>query len=99
MPGFGFGFSQTYTGDPHQIAIILENTKQFSAAVMAGDHTDIAEKYTKDAKFFPNSTLIIEGRKAIQSYWTSSGDSRTIYHKVTPSEIKIISNEAYDYGY
>lgn len=55
--------------------------------------------YTDDAKIFPNNMDIIEGRDAIITYWTLPEGVETIYHKITPEEIKILGNEAYDYGY
>ena len=93
------GSSQTYQGNQKHINRILENITQFSDYVMAGDYENIGAAYTEDAKIFPNNTDIIEGRAKITSYWKPSGEARTVYHKITPSEIKIIGKEAYDYGY
>ena len=55
--------------------------------------------YTVDGKIFPNNLEIIEGREKIKKYWTQPEGVKTIAHKVTPSELKIIGKEAYDYGY
>lgn len=93
------GFSQTYQGKQKYINRILENIAQFSDYVMAGDYENIGAAYTEDAKIFPNNTDIIDGRTKIASYWKPSSEARIVYHKITPSEIKIIGKEAYDYGY
>ena len=92
-------FSQTYTGDQKDIESILNNIASFSESVMAGNDVAIAAAYTEDAKIFPTNRDIITGQAKIQAYWMSSDDYTTTHHKVTPSEIKILGDEAYDYGY
>ncbi|MGH1433991.1 MAG: YybH family protein [Lewinella sp.] len=96
---FNTGFSQTYEGKQKHIDRILENIAQFSEYVMAGDSENIGAAYTEDAKIFPNNTDIIAGRVKITNYWKPSGEASVSYHKIIPSEIKIIGKEAYDYGY
>jgi len=91
--------SQTYTGDESEIETILALIEGFSKAVMAGDDAAIAAAYTDDAKIFPNNLDIIAGREKIQGYWVKAEGYTTTHHQVTPSEIKIIGDEAYDYGY
>ncbi|MEM6346688.1 MAG: DUF4440 domain-containing protein [Bacteroidota bacterium] len=90
---------QTYTGDEKEIETILSLVAGFSEAVMAGDAVAIANAYTEDAKIFPTDVDIISGREAVQKYWTPGEGYRTSYHKITPSEIKIMGDEAYDFGY
>lgn len=91
--------SQNYQGNPKEIKQILENAKSFSSYVVAGDYERIVESYTEDAKIFPNNRKILEGKAAILEYWTLPEGVQTTYHKLMPSEIKIIGQEAYDYGY
>ncbi|CAM1351542.1 YybH family protein [Tenacibaculum crassostreae] len=91
-------FSQNYIGDAKDIKTILNNVAEFSNHVMNGDAKSIGNSYTEDAKIFPNNTKIIEGRKAIITYWTPRNGAKITHHKVTPHEIKINGNEAYDYG-
>ncbi|MEM8507626.1 MAG: DUF4440 domain-containing protein [Bacteroidota bacterium] len=93
-----FGLSQTFTGNQKDVDQILENTKTFSAYVMRSDYTGIASSYTADAKIFPNTTLILEGEDIIK-YWTLPEGLSRPYHKITQSEITVIENTAYDYGY
>ena len=83
------------------IAIIKKSAALFSQAIMNQDYDFVVNAYTEDAKIFPNGTKILAGKEAIRNYWTPPADSKytTTYHKVTPEEIKIIGNEAYDYGY
>lgn len=93
------GFSQTYTGNQKQIDKILKNISLFSQHVMNSDYDGIAACYTADGKIFPNNRDIISGTEPIRNYWVVPQGVRIIHHKVTPSEIKIIGKEAYDYGY
>lgn len=92
-------FSQTYTGDKQEIKNILNNIASFSESVVAGDDAAIAAAYTEDAKIFPNNRDIIAGQSKIQTYWVSEEGYAVTHHKITPSEIKILGDEAYDYGY
>lgn len=78
---------------------ILEEVKAFSQAYMNADAPGIASMYTEDAKIFPGNSDIIAGREAIEQRWKFKEGVSELYHKVTPSEIKIIDNYAYDYGY
>jgi len=91
--------AQNYQGDQKHIEKILSNIKDFSASVMNSDYQSIGMAYTEDAKIFPNNSDIIEGREAIIEYWILPEGVQTKYHKITPVEIKLIGDEAYDYGY
>jgi ketosteroid isomerase-like protein len=92
-------FSQVLKGPESEIKIILNSIKQFSTFVMNQQPEKIALAYTEDAKLFPMGTDIMVGRNAIQKYWTSNGPNKTSYHKITPQEIEVIGDTAYDYGY
>ncbi|EZH75743.1 hypothetical protein ATO12_02840 [Aquimarina atlantica] len=89
---------QTYIGEKAEIKQILENGKNFSKYVNTSDYKMIGESYTKDAKIFPNNLKIIEGTEDILGYWRLPKGITIINHKIDPIEIKIIGNEAYDYG-
>ncbi len=91
--------AQTYTGNKADIDQILTNVKAFSNSVMQSDVQSIGLAYTSDAKIFPNNKDIIKGREAIIRYWTMPEGVKINYHKITPEEIKILGDEAYDYGY
>jgi len=91
--------AQKYIGNDQDISVLLKNIKLFSQAVMDGNSEGIGMVYSKDAKIFPSNKNIIEGREAIISYWTPTNGSRIVFHKISPEEIKVIGNEAYDYGY
>ena len=93
------GFSQTYTGDQKEIDQILKNAASFSEYIINADYDKIAASYTEDGKIFPNKRKIIEGREKIRAYWVLPEGVSTVSHKVTASEIKVIGDEAYDYGY
>jgi len=83
------------------LAIIKKNTALFSEALMRQDYDFVVDAYTDDAKIFPNGTKILTGKEAIRRYWTPPAGSnrKTTYHKVMAKEVKILGNEAYDYGY
>lgn len=94
-----FCYSQEFSGNQKDIDQILQNAKNFSGYVVDADYDMIVESYTEDAKIFPNNMNILEGKEAILNYWTLPEGVQTTYHKLMPSEIKIIGDEAYDYGY
>lgn len=91
--------SQDLKGNQEDIDMILSSIRDFSTAVMKSDYQSIGMAYTDDARIFPNNRDIIKGREAITGYWTLPEGVRIKYHKITPEEIKILGNEAYDYGY
>ena len=93
------GLGQTYIGDQKEIDQILENIRQFSSYVVASDYDNISACYTEDGKIFPQRREIMEGQEEIRRYWVLPEGVRTVAHKITPAEIKIIGEEAYDYGH
>ncbi len=90
--------AQNLNGDKEDIQTILKNTEDFSKYVMASDYEMIEASYTNDAKIFPNNTKILEGEDIIK-YWTLPEGISTSYHKITQTEITIVGDTAYDYGY
>lgn len=92
-------FAQEYIGPKKDIDQILENAKNFSQYIVAGDYEKIVASYTENAKIFPNNLEILTGEAAILKYWTLPEGIQTSYHKLLPEELKILGNEAYDYGY
>lgn len=81
------------------LEIIHKNTKAFSKAYMASDTETLLNLYTEDGKIFPNDRHIISGKEDLNNYWTVPKDVKILHHKVTPSEIYIENEIAYDYGY
>lgn len=99
---FGFfltGTAQKFVGKDQDISQLLKNIELFSQAIMDSNYQGIGASYTQDAKIFPNNRKIIEGREEIIKYWTPTNGSKIVFHKISPEEIKIIGDEAYDYGY
>lgn len=92
-------YSQNYTGNKDDIKTILANIESFSEAVMSSDYQAIGMAYMEDAKIFPTNVDIISGRDAIIKYWTLPEGTKISFHKITPEEIRINGEEAYDYGY
>ncbi len=80
--------------------LIRQEVRNFSANLMAGEKEKVVAAYTSDAKIFPNNTDILSGDD-LKEYWNPAtpGNWKTTYHKVTPVEIKLMGDEAYDYGY
>ncbi|MFP2994738.1 DUF4440 domain-containing protein [Spongiivirga sp. MCCC 1A20706] len=95
---FNYSKAQTLNGEKDDIQAILKNTENFSKHVMSSDYQLIAASYTEDAKIFPNNTQILEGKDIIK-YWTLPEGISTTYHKINQTEITVIEDTAYDYGY
>ena len=91
--------AQNFIGNQKDIDQILSNVKEFSASVMASDYEALTMAYTEDAKLFPTNQEIIEGHEAIRKFWDQPEGFQTKYHKIMAVEIKILGDEAYDYGY
>ncbi|WP_338813690.1 DUF4440 domain-containing protein [Bernardetia sp. Wsw4-3y2] len=79
--------------------IILKNIDAFSKAYMNADFEAIANSYSIDAKIFPSGSDIIDGREAIKEKWIIKDGSKILNHKITPLEIKLVGDYAYDFGY
>ncbi|HCM75769.1 MAG TPA: hypothetical protein DIS90_05280 [Cytophagales bacterium] len=82
-----------------EIEQILKQTELFSLSYMNADFESLANSYTADAKILPPGAGIIEGREAIKKRWILPDGVRILLHKVTPSEITVQGNWAYDLGY
>lgn len=92
-------FAQDYSGSKDDIKTILQNAKDFSRAYVQKDFDALANSYTMDGKILPPGADIITGRKAIKIRWTLPVGVKILEHKITPTEIKIIGDHAYDMGY
>lgn len=90
---------QNEISEADELEIIHSKIKEFSEHVVAGDHEAVGNMYTEDAKIFPSGADIVEGREAVTDYWITPSAYSVSHHKVTPEEIKIWGDEAYDYGY
>ena len=80
---------------------IRAQAEKFSAYLVAGEKEKVVEMYASDAKIFPSNREILGG-KELANYWNPPNANpswKTTAHKLTPLEIKIWGNEAYDYGY
>lgn len=82
-----------------EVEAIKSQVKKFSEYMMSDQRDEVVKMYTADAKIFPNNTDILDGDE-LEEYWNPENRAwKTTYHKVTPVEIKVLGNEAYDYGY
>ena len=92
-------YAQEYSGKGEDINKILKNIDNFSKACVGEDHAKLTSLYSKDGKIFAAGEDIIIGKEAIEKRWALPKGMKLIAHKVTPKEIKIIGDYAYDYGY
>lgn len=92
-------FSQTYNGDREEIEKILQNIELFSESYTSGDYDALANAYCKEGVILPPGAPIIKGREAIKQRWIVPEGIRVPYHKITPTEITVIADWAYDIGY
>lgn len=94
-----YGIGQTYSGNQQDIDQILKNIKDFSSYVNTSNYAMIGSSYTKDAKIFPQRGDIIAGVEGIQKYWVLPEGVKINNHKITPVEITVVGDTAYDHGY
>jgi ketosteroid isomerase-like protein len=90
--------AQTLIGSKEDINAILKSKKEFSMNFINGNINKIVERYTTDAKLFPNDSKIIEGYENISNQYTMPKNVKIISHKISPTEIKIVNENAYAYG-
>lgn len=83
-----------------ELATIRANISAFSRALMDGDTIAVINAYTHDGKILPQGTDILSG-ESLKAYWCKGirNGQTYYYHKITPIEIKVLGEYAYDYGY
>lgn len=86
-------------GDSREINKILRNVELFSQYYMAGNYDALADAYSRDGKILPPGPDIISGRAAIKQRWILPDGVVILHHKISPTEIRIIDDHAYDIGY
>lgn len=97
--GVAYAFAQQYEGDQDEIDAILTSIENFSAYYMEEDYESLANAYASDAKILPPGADIIEGKEAIKKRWVLPDGVSVPHHKISPVEIKVIGDYAYDMGY
>ncbi len=90
--------AQNFHGPASEMAKIKTNISNFSKYYTNGEIDKLTNSYTTDGKIFPTGTNIIAGHEAIKKKWTLPEGVKILRHKVTPEEIRIVDNYAYDYG-
>ena len=91
--------SQNLVGNQEDLEAILSNINAFSDAYINQDYDAVANAYTENGKIFPNNADIIEGKKDIRARWVVPSNQTIIYHQITPVEIVVEGETAYDYGF
>ncbi|MGE3526973.1 MAG: DUF4440 domain-containing protein [Gemmatimonadales bacterium] len=76
---------------------IVEAGRVFSRAYERGDVETMARSYTSDGVIFPDRSEPLSG-DALRRYWTLPAGRRVLLHRMTPTEIVIEGDLAYDYG-
>jgi ketosteroid isomerase-like protein/peptidoglycan/xylan/chitin deacetylase (PgdA/CDA1 family) len=90
---------QKLNGDDAEIAAILNSIQEFSRAYRTRAYDRMAKAYTKDGKMMPEGTGIVEGHDRIAKRWRIPEDRAVEEHIVTPAELTVIDDTAYDHGY
>ena len=90
---------QALIGPKNDIDSILKKIENFSQFYMLGDYDNLAKSYSIDGKIFPDRAGIIEGQVEIKNRWVLPQNRTVTSHIITPVEIQVIGNTAYDYGY
>ena len=90
---------QSAASDEAEIDRVVAASRGFSKAFIAQDLEAMAISYTHDAKFIPSGVPIIEGREAIKARWIPGFETKVLSHIMEATEIKILGDYAYDYGY
>lgn len=91
--------AQQFYGNKADIDQILANSNAFSKAYVNSDYEGMMNFYTTDGKIMPTGTAIIEGHENIQARWVLPEGDKVVRHVASPTEIRIIENYAYDFGY
>ncbi len=86
-------------GNEDEKRYIREASKKFSEAFIEQDFEAMANSYTMDAKLIPLGTPIVEGREAIKQRWILGKDTKVLSHSMDDTEITVLGDQAYDYGY
>ncbi|MGW9687166.1 YybH family protein [Flagellimonas sp. 2504JD1-5] len=87
------------SSNPEEKYKIMAASKSFSKAYIEQDFGAMANIYTHDAKLIPLGIPIVEGREAIKARWEMGKATKILSHSMDASEINIIGDYAYDYGY
>lgn len=92
-------FSQVMLGDKKEIEKIVQNINLFSEYYTSGNYDALANAYCKEGVILPPGADIIKGREKIKQRWKLPDGISVLYHKITPVEISVNGNWAYDIGY
>lgn len=78
---------------------IARSAAAFSRALEAGDAAAMAAQYTDDATLIPPNGRLIDGRDAIQEFWTPRNpDFQTLRHELTTNRLEVSGDVATEVG-
>jgi ketosteroid isomerase-like protein len=72
---------------------------KFSRFYTTENYDSLAASYSFDGVILPPGADIIRGREAIKKRWILPAGVKVPYHKITPIEINVFDDIAYDIGY
>ncbi|HPF12244.1 MAG TPA: DUF4440 domain-containing protein [Flavobacteriaceae bacterium] len=97
--GANASVAQVIAGDQKDADKILENIQLFSKFYTTANYDALANSYCENGMILPPGSDIIKGREAIKQRWVLPEGIKVPFHKITPIEISINGNWAYDIGY
>lgn len=86
--------------DPAAVRTEIEAVNaQHVAAFNQGDIAGFSEVYTEDARILPPDMPAVEGRQAIQEFWTGAAQQMGIEDlRLTTEEVEVAGDQAYEEG-
>lgn len=86
-------------GDSADVAAILQQSRAFSEAYMAGDTPRLVRVYAEDGVAAPGGRDFVRGYEALEAFWALPPGRVITHHEAVPVELKVHGDLAYDWGY
>ncbi len=82
-----------------EIKQIVDLNESFSKYYVNADYESLVNMYCEDGIILPPGADLIKGREEIKKRWILPEGVTIPYHEISPVEIQIIDDYAYDLGY
>ena len=86
-------------GSSEDVTAIFEQSRAFSAAYVRGDIDELVSIYAEDGIAAPGGRDFVRGHEALREFWQIAPGVDIQHHKMTPQELWIDGDLAYDWGY
>lgn len=86
-------------GSSEDVTAIFEQSRAFSAAYVRGDIDELVSIYAEDGIAAPGGRDFVRGHEALREFWQIAPGVDIQHHKMTPEELWIDGDLAYDWGY